>query len=883
MTNAQIKLSGTRKAIAYLLVTTMSLFSVVSANAQRVSSHLQTLYTFDEGQGDTVRDRSGAGKPLDLKIQAAKGVDWKDGALVIRSSTSIISVTPATKIIDSVKRSGEITIEAWIKPANVSQAGPARIVSLSSDTSQRNVTLGQDKNMVDIRLRSTKTDRNGLPSTASPGKSLQTKLTHVVFTRDRKGTATVYLDGRKVSNRNVAGDFGNWDAKHRLTLANEATGDRPWIGELHLVAIFDSALSEQEVKQNFAAGSKPSPPKPPSLASVSASLFNHDVAPLFAKHCLECHDSAIKKGELDLSRRTAALAGGESGEVIVPGKSADSLLWQSVSSDEMPKDRAPLSKDEKAALKRWLDSGAVYSVDRIDPVIYLHGGGSSDVWVQRLTVTEYITTVRRAVGVNIAKEAHEILPPDLRADGFRNTAYNLSVDLKHVEAYARLAEIAVQRMDVMKFAARFSKSTKLSTDDTMRDHVAAMGKWLFRGPLNEREINAYSGITTTVASAGGDFKQAMTYTIEAMLQSPRFIYRIEHQNDSGGSHAVDSYELASRLSYILWGAPPDEVLLQAADRGDLQDAAKLNAQVKRMLNEPLAKDRSAEFVSDWLNLSRLKNMRPDPKRFPNWDAKLADDMRDETLAYFQDVVWKENRPLSDLLDAQFTYATPELAKHYGLKPTGKGLLRYDVSSVPGRGGLLTQGSVLTVGGDGASMVSRGLFVLDDLLRGTINAPPPCVDTTPPPTKAGLTQRGIAEQRIADVKCGVCHVRFEPLAFGLEKFDGVGAFHEQDQFGNKLRDDGEVLFPGEAKPVKYQSSAELMKVLSESDRVRESLTWKVTQFALGRPLTAADAPIVAAIHKSAQSAGGTYPSLMTAIVLSDLVQKTGPMETRDTGK
>tara|TARA_R110002073_G_scaffold172563_11_gene329790 strand:- start:24876 stop:26672 length:1797 start_codon:yes stop_codon:yes gene_type:complete len=598
---------------------------------------------------------------------------------------------------------------------------------------------------------------------------------------------------------------------------------------------------------------------------------------------LECHDSAIKKGELDLSRRTAALAGGESGEVIVPGKSADSLLWQSVSSDEMPKDRAPLSKDEKAALKRWLDSGAVYSVDRIDPVIYLHGGGSSDVWVQRLTVTEYITTVRRAVGVDIAKEAHEILPPDLRADGFRNTAYNLSVDLKHVEAYARLAEIAVQRMDVMKFAARFSKSTKLSTDDTMRDHVAAMGKWLFRGPLNEREINAYSGITTTVASAGGDFKQAMTYTIEAMLQSPRFIYRIERQNDAGGSHAVDSYELASRLSYILWGAPPDEVLLQAADRGDLQDAAKLNTQVERMLNEPLAKDRSAEFVSDWLNLSRLKNMRPDPKRFPNWDAKLADDMRDETLAYFDEVVWKENRPLSDLLDAQFTYATPDLAKHYGLKPTGKGLLRYDVSSVPGRGGLLTQGSVLTVGGDGASMVSRGLFVLDDLLRGTINAPPPCVDTTPPPTKAGLTQRGIAEQRIADVKCGVCHVRFEPLAFGLEKFDGVGAFHEQDQFGNKLRDDGEVLFPGDAKPVKYQSSAELMKVLSESDRVRESLTWKVTQFALGRPLTAADAPIVAAIHKSAQSAGGTYPSLMTAIVLSDLVQKTGPMETRDTGK
>ncbi|TWU25474.1 Planctomycete cytochrome C [Novipirellula galeiformis] len=874
MTLAQMKLPGTRTVLSCMLLTTLSLFLIDTANAQRVSSHLQAFYTFDEGHGDTVRDRSGVGRPLDLKITRTNTADWKDGVLVVRTPTSLISATPATKIIDSIKRSGEITIEAWIKPASDSQAGPARLISLSSDTSQRNVTLGQDKDLWDVRLRSTKTDRNGLPSTASPRKSLLTTLTHIVFTRDRKGTARIYLDAKKVASGEVAGDFGNWDVKHRLTLANEVTGDRPWLGELHLVAIYDSALAEKDVQQNFAAGSKPSPPKPQSLAAVSASLFDHDVAPLFAKHCLECHDSAIKKGELDLSRKTTALAGGESGQVIVPGNAADSLLYQSVSSNEMPKDREPLSNEEKVALKKWIDSGAVYSVDRIDPVIYMHGGGSGDVWIQRLTVTEYITTVRSAVGVDIAKEAHEFLPPDLRADGFRNTAYNLSVDLKHVEAYARLAEITVQRMDVMKFAARFSKSSKLSTDDTMRDHVAAMGKWLFRGPLNEREINAYSGIATTVASAGGDFNQAMTYMIEAMLQSPRFIYRIERQYDARGSHAVDGYDLASRLSYILWGAPPDEDLLKAADRGDLQDAAKLKAQVKRMLNAPLAKDRSAEFVSEWLNLARLQNMRPDAKRFPNWDAKLADDMRDETLAYFDDVVWNQNRPLSDLLDAQFTYATPELARHYGLKPMGTGLLRYDVSSVPDRGGLLTQGSVLTVGGDGASMVSRGLFVLDDLLRGTINAPPPCVNTTPPPTKAGLTQRGIAEQRIADVKCGVCHIRFEPLAFGLEKFDGVGASHEQDQFGNKLRDDGEVLFPGDAKPVKYQSSAELMKVLSDSDRVRESLTWKVTQFALGRPLTAADAPMLADIHKSAQSAGGTYPSLMTAIVLSDLVQKSG---------
>jgi hypothetical protein len=148
-----------------------------------------------------------------------------------------------------------------------------------------------------------------------------------------------------------------------------------------------------------------------------------------------------------------------------------------------------------------------------------------------------------------------------------------------------------------------------------------------------------------------------------------------------------------------------------------------------------------------------------------------------------------------------------------------------------------------------------------------------VNTNPPPTKAGLTQRGIAEARIANQQCGVCHARFEPLAFGLEKFDGLGSFHERDRHGNRLRNDGEILFPGEARPVKYKSCDELMDLLAASPRVRETLTWKVTQFALGRPLTAADAPEVRKIHEAAQQEDGTYSSLITAIVLSDLVRKT----------
>jgi hypothetical protein len=314
-------------------------------------------------------------------------------------------------------------------------------------------------------------------------------------------------------------------------------------------------------------------------------------------------------------------------------------------------------------------------------------------------------------------------------------------------------------------------------------------------------------------------------------------------------------------------------LLQAAEKRQL-DRAGVEAQAQRMLKDRRAVDRSRQFIAEWLNLGRLENLRPNKQKFPGWDSRLAADMRDETLAYFEEVVWKQNRPLADLLNARLTFVTPRLAQHYGLPldkpPAEDQTVRIDLSALPQRGGLLTQGSLLTAGGDDASMVGRGLFVMRELLRGVVRNPPPCVDTTPVPSKPGLSQRGISESRIANQSCTACHAKFEPLAFGLEKFDGLGAYRETDEYGNALREDGRMLLPGQATPIAYNSSRELMDALAGSERVRESLTWKVTQFALGRPLGGQDARAVAEIHRRAQQAGGTYGSLMTAIVTSELV-------------
>jgi hypothetical protein len=725
----------------------------------------------------------------------------------------------------------------------------------------------------DVRFRTTKTDNSGIPSLSTDGKTLFPKLTHVVYTRDRAGRTRISLDGKSRKEQTMPGEVSNWNTSFPLALANELTSDRPWEGTFHLVAIYSRSLTHTEIAQNFKVGAGGSTWElAETTKEENARFFTMKVAPILANHCLDCHDSLVKEGGLDLSRKIAAFAGGESGKAIVPGQSAKSLIWNRVEANEMPADRPSLSSEDKKILKEWLDQGAEWSVDYLDPAVYAHGTSSGGTILQRLTRAEYIETVKSAVGVDIAAEAHKRLPEDLRADGFSNTAYNLNVDLKHIEAYAQLAEIIVSRMDVVQFAARFNKRRDLE-DDTFRDLVAKMGKRLFRGPLSEAEIATYRGIGTTVAHYGGDYQEAVGLILEAMLQSPRFIYRIENQRGDGLPYPVGPYELASRMSYILWGAPPDESLEKAADSGEILQPGKALEHAQRMLKDPRAVKRSRQFVSEWLNLSRLDNLKPDPKKYPNWDPKLAEDMQQETLAFFEEVVWKQNRPLSDLMNAKVTFLTPELARHYGLPPQGKGLTRYDLSAVPGRGGLLSQGSVLTVGGDEASMVPRGLFLMHHFLRGVVKDPPPCVDTTPVPTKPGLTQRGVAEIRIANATCGGCHGRFEPLAFGLERFDGLGALHEKDKHGNKLREDGELLLPGAAMPIAFKSAAELRNLLAESDRVKETITWKVTQFALGRPLSAADAPILEKIHQTAQKDGGRYSDLMMAILQSDLVQKT----------
>ena len=899
-----------------VLALVVGIFSLATVSAvaaqdahsnQRINSGLILLYDFEKVTNDSILDKSGISPELNLEIRNKDSVSLSDGSVEFKKSGIIKSNGITPRVAAAIIRSGEVTFEAWIHPANAKQNGPARIFTYSRNSNDRSFTIGQDGNKFDFRVRSTQTSNNGIPSLASSPNSVKAELTHLVYTRDRTGRTRIYLNGELDVEKMLPGDLTNWTADFSLAIGNEMDGNRSWLGKIHLLAIYQRDLLPHEVRHQFKLGHQAQNLAPKSSVngdrassvakSKSSDHFVSTVAPIIAQHCLECHDSATKDGGLDLSTEKSAFAGSDSGPAILSGKPYDSAVWTEVVANEMPQDREPLSAEQKQALKQWIDSGAKWSGGAIAPGLSVSEEKLVDTWVRRLTVQEYIATVKATVGVDIEKEAKALLPPDLRADGFNNTAYNLNVDLKHVSAYAQLAEIIVERMDTKKFIAKFSGNHSLPelSDESIRSFIGEVGKWLFRGPLEDHDFNVYLQISATVDNAGGDYEEAAEFILEAMLQAPRFIYQIESQRGDGSRYPVGEYELASRLSYILWGASPDQELLDAVARGEFYDRSGVEKQVQRMLDDPRVVDRSVEFLSQWLNLDRLADMQPNDEKFPSWDPVLAADMRTETIEFFKEVVWNQKRPLSEILNAQVTYATPRLAKHYGLSSNvgleqnsigedsssfESGFDRYDLSTEASRGGLLTQGSVLTIGGDEASMVTRGLFVLKDLLRGSVKNPPPGIDTTPIPSKPGLSQRKVSEQRIADSSCGGCHGKFEPLAFGLERFDGLGGYAETDEYGNSLREDGEVLIPGTAEPTQYASVAELMDLLAASDRVKETLTWKVTQFAIGRPLSTADGRIVKQIHRDAEAigvregaAGLTYRSLITAIVLSDLVQTT----------
>ena len=224
----------------------------------RVTEGLVVLYQFDEGDGDIVQDKSGVGVPLDLKINDFPSVSWLPGGglEILMAGVALRPEQPATKIFDALHESNEFTIEADISPKDDTQEGPVRIVSFSLDPSSRNFTLGQSKTQYIMRLRTTETNTNGMPEAMTDENYVEAARQHVAVTY-AQGRVRIYVDGELKHEAKRPGDLSNWDESYGFVIANENTLDRSFLGQLFLVAVYDRALTREEIEQNFAARARP--------------------------------------------------------------------------------------------------------------------------------------------------------------------------------------------------------------------------------------------------------------------------------------------------------------------------------------------------------------------------------------------------------------------------------------------------------------------------------------------------------------------------------------------------------------------------------------------------------------------------------------------------
>jgi mono/diheme cytochrome c family protein len=314
--------------------------------------------------------------------------------------------------------------------------------------------------------------------------------------------------------------------------------------------------------------------------------------------------------------------------------------------------------------------------------------------------------------------------------------------------------------------------------------IAHLGEQAYRRPFTEADLKPLMAFYET-GRREGSFDLGVSMALRAMLVSPDFLFRVEHDPKDAGPgtvHRISDVELASRLSFFLWSSVPDEPLLKLAEQGKLKDRAVLSAQVDRMLADPRSDAFVDNFTGQWLFLRNLAKVTPDPDIFPKFDLGLAESFERETEMFFAAIL-RENRPVTDLLSANFSYLNQRLAQHYDIPNVYGSEFRRVSLEGTNRGGLLGQGSILTVTSypNRTSVVQRGKWVLENLLGNGPPPPPPDIPALEAHAKDGrsLTMRQQMEQHRTNPTCAGCHSRMDPIGFALENYNGDGEWRDKD--------------------------------------------------------------------------------------------------------
>jgi hypothetical protein len=494
-----------------------------------------------------------------------------------------------------------------------------------------------------------------------------------------------------------------------------------------------------------------------------------------------------------------------------------------------------------------------------------------DTSIRRLTRTEYNNTVRDLLGDTTGPA--DALPPEEEVGGFDNQAAALTTSDLLIEQFMKVAEDvsarAIQNLDTLQPDCDPTVDGETTCADQF---IESWGMRAFRRPLTDEEKGRLRGLFDwAMADADlGTYADGIELVIQEVLQSPHFLYRPEFGSEKaieGDVVPFTSWEMATKLSYMLWNTMPDDELFEAAEADALTDKASIEAQARRMLDDPRAKDAIRNFHKQWLLLTHIDSVSKDAATFPEYDESIRPLWKEEIQRLVEYVILEGDGKLTTLLTADFSFMNEELAAFYGEDvldaPTGTEMVQ--VSLDPSRrAGILTSAAVMATHASASrtSPVFRGKFIREQLMCDSIPPPPADLEIIPPENDPELTTKEQFEEIGNNPTCAPCHNLMNPIGFAFEHYDALGLWRDQ-QNGKDIDAVADVIQTDDLDG-SYDGALELAAAMAESAQVSECVSSQWFRFAYNRTVTENDSCTTDALNEAFVASGYDIKELLVTL-------------------
>ncbi len=551
-------------------------------------------------------------------------------------------------------------------------------------------------------------------------------------------------------------------------------------------------------------------------------------------------------------------------------------------------ERIRQGSDEEKLLLSWVGRLAELSAAERSAALtssLTHKDTAYDGVMRRLTHSQYNNTVRDLLGDQTRPASH--FPPEDYIHGFRNQAEGQSVPPLLAEAYGTAAEKLSRNTFRGGDRNNLIPCTPAAASDAAcrAKFLRRFGQRAFRRPLTDEEIAQYDSLFQRQANESGEFLRGAQIVVEAMLQSPHFLFRMER----GPAGPWYSYEVAGRLSYFLWDTMPDDGLFDLAAGGKLATREQAEQATRTMLEDPRARKSMEEFLGQWLRFDRVLSTIRDRRLYRGFSSELAAAMTEETKRLFGHLVWDDGN-FMDFFKADYSFVSTDLATLYEFPEPAEQFARIDFPADSGRGGIFGQAMFLTVTSkpSDTSPTERGLYVREHFLCQAVPPPPPGLNASLPPVtdEKPMTNRERLSIHLNNETCASCHRLIDPIGFGFENYDAIGRYRDKhyltiyptrdEKMKGLKKEETKYELPIDAsagvtgiRDSSFSTPRELGEVLAKEPSCQKCVVRHIFRYAMGRQESPEDRATIERLYADFRDSGFRFRKLIISLATSEV--------------